>query len=150
MAMWFHTGPTIVNNKAWITLKPTNKYSDCDIYGFNFSDCVKLYIVETDRSFKTRFKRHFPSKTNEQLVCRTFNRQRTQLQLYTGQHNHFHKMRKGHKINIMEKFEVYKYHKSELNNISNDKLNFTLNCIYDFIFEKQKQTGCWPVIVNKV
>lgn len=44
-------------------------------------------------------------------------------------------MNKGHQVSTVKEFEMYKHYKSESENILNNKVNFTSNCIHDFIFE---------------
>jgi hypothetical protein len=114
--------------------KMYNKFDQCGIYEFKCNTCPKVYIGQTGRNFKTRFKEHIQDIRN--------NRTKTGYSQYiinTGHEygnientlNILNVEKKGPFLNTLEKFHIYKKQKTD--NLLNESCTDTYNPIFEFL-----------------
>lgn len=115
-----------------------DKFNGTGVYKLNCSNCDKVYIGQTGRTFKTRFKEHLPkTKTNAQ---------KSQFADHLVSFNHnidniesnmdiLHKCSKGPMMDTLETYEIYKSVKNIPDKVLNEKLKFNTNILFDRIQE---------------
>lgn len=122
--------------------KTTNndKYRRSGVYRIKCSDCTSVYVGQTGRAFKTRYKEHYPApKTTKQ---------KSSFAQHLVDHGHdisdiennmdiLHICNKGKKLDTLEEFEIYRHFQSNKNNILNDKLQFSSHSIFNTITSSQ-------------
>lgn len=119
-----HKIPNKLNN-----YNNNDQYENCGVYKLSCQDCNKVYIGQTGRSFKTRYKEHISDYR--------FNRNKSTYAKHLSDYHHnpttienslqiLHKQKKGPKLNTLEQLEIYK-HK---NNIINEN-TINHNILYE-------------------
>lgn len=116
------------------------------IYKLSCDDCPSIYIGQTARSFKTRFKEHMPKMkrlTNQQsafashLIDNNHN--------CTGIDNNLEILHfcgnKGRYMDVLEEFEIYRAVKESPHYVLNDKLSFQSNIIFNTAITVREDTS---------
>jgi len=114
-----------------------DKFNQTGVYKMTCSDCPSVYIGQTSRSFKIRFKEHLPRPSDALL---TTPRSAFASHLISNDHSYenIHQnmeimqlCRRGAYMSSVEEFLIYQAVKSEPQNVLNDKLTFKNNIIYN-------------------
>lgn len=116
------------------SIDTNTRLNDTGVYKLSCSDCPKVYVGQSGRSFQKRFKEHLPkpklqtqrSKFAEHLVNENHN-----VISYNDNLSILHKCNKGHVMNVLENFEIYKAFKNSPKDVLNEKLNFGSNILFD-------------------
>jgi hypothetical protein len=113
-----------------------NSLEDSGVYQLTCSDCPKLYIGQSGRSFSKRFTEHLPkpklknqrSKFAEHLTSANHSVNSCSENLHI-----LHKCKKGPLMNALESFEIYRAIKKSPDDVLNEKLNLGSNILFDRI-----------------
>ena len=143
------------DNKLEKLLKTKNKNNNngddfikkAGVYKINCESCDKIYIGQTGRSFKERFKEHIPKTEN--LTPQKILDINTKFALHIIDTNHkytdiytnltpIHYCNKGKYLDTLEEYEIYKQTKSDKNKLLNDKLIYKNNVLFDRIIENSQ------------
>ena len=133
----FRTTNNIYNyfkNKTKINLE--NKTG---IYKLKCNDCDKIYLGQTGRPFKERFKEHLPTKNLENIKSNFAKHIVNENHNYTNLEKNLepvHLCEKGRLMTAIEEYEIYKHFKINPNILLNDQLQFNSNYLYDTAIEK--------------
>jgi hypothetical protein len=127
----FQTNNTIQNHLQ--PKKPnSDKYNNSGIYQMKCKDCHKMYVRQTGRKFKTRYKEDIHSirtnNTNTKYAEHILDTQHTYGPI-TDTMDILHIEKKGRLMNAWEKFYIHKLSKNNL------KLNDTYTDINNPIFD---------------
>lgn len=116
----FRTHNTIKNKLYNATANKTDTFSDNGVYKLTCTDCSKVYVGQTGRQFRQRYKEHSADYKHERR------KSAFAKHLLDEKHKHMpieqtlevlYKEKKGNKLNTLEALEIYK-HK---NNIINEE-----------------------------
>jgi len=127
------------------TRQSQEKYSKTGTYKIKCGDCDSFYIGQTGRPFRIRYNEHRPNiKNNKQsstFAQHLLDKKHTMNNINTGM-DVLHYSRKGHKLNTLEEFEIYKHFTDAETKdlILNEKLQFKSNSIFNSII-RRVQTG---------
>jgi len=104
---------------------------------FSSSNCNKVYIGQTGRPFKTRFKEHerdFHTKCNKSLYAKHLLEQQHQLSSIEECMSILEIQRKGKTLNTLEQFHIYTTVKS--GNHLNEQYTDSHNAIFESILKQ--------------
>jgi hypothetical protein len=111
-----------------------NKFEQCGIYKLECNSCPKMYIGQTGRNFKTRYKEHIQDIRN--------NRTKTGYSHHIPDTGHeygnientlsiLNVQKKGAFLNTLEKFHIYK--EQQTNDLLNESGTDNYNPIFELI-----------------
>lgn len=133
------------NNKITKTIKHSqdlnthgnNKYDRSGVYKLTCTDCSKYYIGQTGHNFTQRYKEHIKAlnnNTESSFASHLIDNNHS----YTSIENNMsilHYSKKGHKLNTLEQFEIYKHSKQHKTDILNEHTHFHSHTLFESLIE---------------
>ena len=104
------------------------------IYKLKCNDCDKIYLGQTGRPMKDRFKEHLPTGNLNNLKSNFARHIIDHGHKYTNIDNNvdiIQNCSKGKLMNALEEFYIYRESKIDANRLLNDQLKFDSNYLYD-------------------
>jgi len=115
----------------------SNKNDSAGVYKINCNDCSSMYIGQTGRSFKIRYKEHRPDpklqKRKSSFAQHLIDKNHTMGNIDDSL-DVLHICKKSRKLDTLEEFEIYKhFQNTSMNDILNEKLHFSSHSIFNAI-----------------
>jgi len=121
-----------VRNILQNNTRVNGKFDRPGVYRIGCKDCNSVYIGQTGRTFKTRFKEHRPDpRTTHQKS--SFSQHLVDLGDIGTSLDILHVCSKGRKLVTLEELEIYRHFQENHNTILNEKLKFSSHVIFNSI-----------------
>lgn len=149
----FRTNNKLIKHLRSKNNNTKNNLEKAGVYKIACETCDKIYIGQTGRTFTKRFDDHTP-KINNTSSRQQLEKINTKYGLHLIDNNHdytddkinnlhknltpLHYCNKGNYLDTLEEYKIHKNTKIDGNNLTNDKLLYKNNILFDKILNNQK------------